>query len=249
MKQKKVALITGGVSGIGLATSRLLALKDWVVIQADLNAKPEKGSVNLLEYQCDVGSSSGDMALLIDYMERKFGRLDFLLANAGIHLAKPVEKTTDAEFDRLMRFNNLGVFYSIRTAVPLMEKNGGGCIVTVSSDAGLIPDRDAVLYSASKHWIVGLSKGLSLTLIKKGIRVNCICPGATDTPFLHKAFGYDQTAIDGAGLANPLGRLLRPEEVAEVIVFMLEHEGVNGAVWNMDGGYSWNAAGEPPKKA
>lgn len=245
---EKIAVITGGSSGIGFATALMLVKKGWTVVVADKNSLPDFGADKMYCLSCDV-SQSDSVKNVFCFVKEKFGRLDFLMTSAGVHLAKPAWETSEEEYDRLFDVNMKGTFLVTVAAVPLMESTGDGCIVTVSSDAGLIPDKDAVLYSATKHAIVGYSKGLAVTLKReKDIRVNCVCPGATDTPFLRKAFGDDLKAIEECGKVNPMGRLAEPEEIAQVVIQgILENPYINGAVWNVDGGYSWDATSEPEK--
>lgn len=237
----KVAVITGGSSGIGLATARLLRDKEYLVISADVNPLEEIG---IHSHYCDVTKTSS-VQELFQWVLKMFGRLDYLLLSAGIHQSIPLLETEEGDYDSIANVKMKGTWNGIRFGAPIMEK--GGCIVTVSSDTGLIPDRDSPLYTASNNWIIGITKVASLDLIRRGIRVNCVCPGATDTPFLRKAFGYSEEAIKACGESNPIGRLGTAEEVARVIALQMENEFVNGAIWNVDGGYSWDKTAEPTK--
>lgn len=239
------AIVTGGASGIGLATAKMLVARGYKVMLADIkfNAAGAKYA-GMHICKCDVRNAA-EVGRLFAFHKQVFGTLDLLINAAGVHLAEHLPEVSEADFDYIADVNMKGVFLCIRGAVPLMAH--GGCIVTISSDAGLIPDKDAALYSASKHWVIGYSKALALSLIQKGIRVNCICPGQTDTPFLRNAFGNDPAAIKACGRVNPMGRLAAPEEIAQAILAVVENPYVNGAVWNVDGGYSWSAKEEPPK--
>lgn len=241
--KKRIAVITGAGSGIGFETSWSFIEKEaWKVIRVDRKFN----DFLLYDIHCNVAESK-EVKNLFTLVQKQFGRLDLLVNCAGIHLAEPVTETTDEGFERIAGTNIRGVFLCTRAAIPLMLSTGGGVIVNISSDAGIIPDPEAPLYSASKAWVIQFSKALAVAWGRKGVRVNCICPGAVDTPFLRNAFGNDSKAIEDCARLNPMGRLARPEEIAVVINNIVENPYINGAVWNIDGGYSWMVAPEPPK--
>jgi NAD(P)-dependent dehydrogenase (short-subunit alcohol dehydrogenase family) len=239
------ALITGGASGIGFATVELLSSQGWHCVIADIR-EPRLGLPEKARFiHCDV-SDEGQVQSLFRTLRDECHPLDVVVTAAAVHSAKGVESTSSAEYVRLANVNMYGVFLTTREALPILAKTKGS-VVTIGSDTSLIPDKDAILYTASKNWIVGYTKALSLKAIEQGVRVNCICPGQTDTPFLRDIFGNDPAGIAACAAVNPLKRLARPSEIAEVILAVIRSSFANGAIWNVDGGYSWQSQQEPPK--
>jgi NAD(P)-dependent dehydrogenase (short-subunit alcohol dehydrogenase family) len=245
MKVQKVAVITGGASGIGLAITRLLARKGWNVIQADKNGDVYDFEPNTNRFVCDV-SSPDDIDNLFEWVRKERGRLDLLVTCAGVHSATPIEKTSVSEFERLSDVNMRGVWLTCEAAMSLLIESNGS-IVTIGSDVALLPDKDAILYSASKAWVVNFTKALALYGADHGFRANCVCPGQTDTPFLHAAFGNDRKAVSACAAVNPMKRMATPHEIAKAIWMVHDNAFMNGAVVPVDGGYSIQAVQEPPK--
>lgn len=222
----RVAIVTGGASGIGRATARGLAAEGAQVVIADVNGdgaasvEAEIGAEGgfALAIPTDV-SSEAAVAALFGRVAERFGRLDILVCDAAIYLQKYIRDTTEAEFDRLIAVNLKGVFLCCRAAVEPMIASGGGRIVNVSSGAAVKGYAWTPAYSASKAGILGFSKALALELAPQNFHVNVVVPGMTDTPMARAGVSDDQWEA-AARVANPLGRAGRPEDVGDVIVML-----------------------------
>ena len=223
----KVVVVTGGSSGIGLATARAFALRGAQVVLAARGEGALKDAADALIHdglkahaiRCDV-TSDGDVASLISTVQQQFGRLDVLVNNAGRSMRKPILDTTPEDFRDLMDLNFLAVVRCTRAAVPLLEKVSGS-IVNVSSLAGKSVTYFLGAYPATKFALNAYSQQLRLELHDRGVHVLSVCPGPVATPILDKALHQAGEGIPteyrrpGAGLKT---RTLRPEEVAEAIV-------------------------------
>jgi NAD(P)-dependent dehydrogenase (short-subunit alcohol dehydrogenase family) len=249
MKLKgKVIIITGAKSGIGLATAIRFACEGAKVVVADIkDAHKEVSEITRREaealfVQADVSNGS-QVAALIEKTLSAFGRLDVLVNNAGIELTKKVTETTEAEWEHLMNVNLKGVFLCSKAAIPVMQRNGGGVIVNVASELGLVGGSEIAAYSASKGGVVQLTKAMAIDHAGDGIRVNCVAPGPVSTPLLEAIIEnssnpeQERQSIVGKTL---LKRLARPEEIANVIVFMASDESsyMTGSVVVVDGGWT-----------
>ena len=215
-----VALVTGGASGIGEALVRRLAAQgaDAVVVDVDeLGARRVADDVGGTAIAADVSRRSD-----WDDVAERLERLDVAFLNAGVTTGTPsIVAVTDAQYERILGVNVDGVVYGMRALVPLVERQGGAFVVTASL-AGLTAVAADPLYAATKHFVVGLVRSVAPELAERGIRVNAVCPGYTDTPLLD---GDDRARFSAAGLP-----LLRPEDVAEAALAALAGEGT-GEAW------------------
>lgn len=249
MKLKgKVIIITGAKSGIGLATAIRFAIEGAKVVVADIKDAHQEVSeitgrgAEALFVQVDVSNGS-QVAALIEKTLAAFGRIDVLVNNAGIELTKKVTETTEAEWEHLMSVNLKGVFLCSKAAILVMQRNGGGVIVNVASELGLVGGSEIAAYSASKGGVVQLTKAMAIDHAGDGIRVNCVAPGPVLTPLLEAIIEnssnpeQERQSIVGKTL---LKRLARPEEMANVIVFMASDESsyMTGSVVVVDGGWT-----------
>jgi cyclopentanol dehydrogenase len=244
----KVAIVTGGASGIGEATSRLFAREGARVILADIQVdKGESLARSLREEGFSAEFFRADMAVhaeikaMIDHAESRFSRLDVLVNNAGVESPKAEVDTTEEEYDHIMDVNVKGVFLATKYAVPLMKKNGGGSIINISSAFGIIGSNGFAAYHASKGAVRLLTKSTAVTHAKEGVRANSIHPGAVDTPLLREAIKLypDPAAIEAHfAAAQPIGRLGKPEEIAFGCLFLASDESkfCVGAELVIDGG-------------
>ena len=245
--QGKVALITGGASGIGLATAELMAQEGAKIVIADIDRAAAERAVARLGtaasfHLLDVTREEHWIAAT-DTVVREHGRLDILVNNAGIALLKDVELTTLEEWRGLMQINLDGVFLGCKHAVRVMKERGGGSIVNLSSVAGLIGHPQLAAYCASKGGVRLLTKSVALHCARRGydIRCNSVHPSFAATPMLE---GMLDIARDRekmrASLANaaPLGRVAQPDEVARTILFLASDESsfTTGAEMTVDGG-------------
>ena len=249
MKLKgKVAIITGAKSGIGLATAIRFADEGAKFVVADIrDAHQEVGEITTgraeaIFVQMDV-SSEPQVTTLIEKTVATYGRLDILVNNAGIELTKKITDTTEAEWDRLMNINLKGVFLCSKAAIPVMRRNGGGIIVNVSSELGVVGGSEIAAYSASKGGVVQLTKSMAIDHAGDRIRVNCVAPGPVSTPLLEaiiEASSNPEDARVSIVERTLLKRLAQPKEIANVIVFMASDESsyMTGSVVMVDGGWT-----------
>ena len=243
----KVAIITGAASGIGLAAARRFVAEGAKVVVADVqDASREVGEMTkqggeALFVQADV-SSEAQVDRLIERTVAAYGRLDVLVNCAGVELTKKITDTSEAEWDRLMSVNLKGVFLCSKAAIPVMQRNGG-VIVNVASELGLVGGSEIAAYCASKGGVVQLTKAMAVDHAGDGIRVNCVCPGPVSTPLLEAIMG---ASSDPEGERRRIAektllkRLGRPEEIANVILFLASEESsyLTGSVVAADGGWT-----------
>jgi NAD(P)-dependent dehydrogenase (short-subunit alcohol dehydrogenase family) len=241
----KVLLITGGGSGIGRATALLAAREGAAVVVADRNLAAAEETVSLLAgpglaLGVDV-TRSEDCARMAEATVARFGRIDILCSNAGYGIQGDVVSTREEDWEALFAVNVKGVFLSAKHVVPVMRAQGGGAIVNTSSNIAIIGLRDRVTYVASKGAVDSLTRAMALDHVAEGIRVNAVAPGPIGSPYYDKmiANAPDPEAFKRALDARcPMNRLGRPEEVAQVIVFLASDDAsfVTGATYVVDGG-------------
>jgi NAD(P)-dependent dehydrogenase (short-subunit alcohol dehydrogenase family) len=245
--QGKVALVTGGASGIGHAIAELLAEEGATVIVADLASRQPENAVSARRQRVsfrvlDV-TREDDWIAATDAVVSEFGRLDVLVNNAGIALLKDIETTSVEEWRSLMAVNLEGVFLGCKHAVRVMKGNGDGSIVNMSSVAGIIGHGGLPAYCASKGGVRLLTKSVALHCARKGysIRCNSVHPSFTDTPMLQTMVASARDPEKTQAIyraAAPLGRLARPIEVAQTVLFLASDESAftTGAELVVDGG-------------
>ena len=244
--KNKVAIITGARSGIGLATARLFADEGARVVGADIEDATSEvkrlfsSRAEVRFVRTDV-SNSQQVSKLIEETLAAHGRVDVLVNNAGIELAKKITDTTEEEWNRLMDVNLKGVYLCSRSVIPVMQRQGGGAIVNVASELGLVGGSDIAAFCASKGGVVQLTKAMSVDHAQHAIRVNCVCPGPVATPLLEATIYAasdpegERRSIVGKTLMKRVGR---PEEIASVILFLASDESsyMTGSVVAVDGG-------------
>jgi NAD(P)-dependent dehydrogenase (short-subunit alcohol dehydrogenase family) len=246
--QDKVAVITGAKTGIGFATASRFAAEGAKIIVADVkDAHQEVGELmgqgaEARFIQVDVSNES-QVAALIEQTVAIFGRLDILVNNAGVELAKTIADTTETEWDRLMSVNLKGVFLCSKAAIPVMRHQGAGVIVNVASELGLVGGSEIAAYSASKGGVVQMTKSMAIDHAADGIRVNCIAPGPISTPLLESIIESSANPEEerrSIVMKTILKRLGRPEEIANVIVFVASDEAsyMTGSIVTVDGGWT-----------
>ena len=247
----RVALITGGASGIGRATADRLAADGLRVFLVDRDGPGlERALGELGAASIAAGGTVADLASVAE-CERSVGaavawgdRLDALVNCAGLWVEGPSDTMTEADWDRVVDVNLKGTFFMCRYAIPVLERSGG-CIVNVSSDAGLWGNKGAAIYSASKGGVTVLTKALAVELATRGVRVNAVCPGDVDSPMMRyqaETFGGGDPEAYMRGLlaAYPQrpARFIRPAEVAELIRYLTTPEAapITGAAISIDFG-------------
>jgi NAD(P)-dependent dehydrogenase (short-subunit alcohol dehydrogenase family) len=244
----RAALITGGASGIGRAAALLLAREGAAVAVADLDEagagavamQIEAAGGRALAVGCDV-SRAEDCRHAVQVTRAAFGRVDVLFNNAGIIRRADVLGTTEEEWDRVMAVNVKSILLMSKEVVPLMAAQGGGSIVNTASGWGLVGGRNAVSYCASKGAVVNMTRAMALDHGPQGIRVNCICPGDTDTSMLRqeaRQLGAAEEAFLAEAADRPLGRVGRPDEIAQAVLYLAcdASSFVTGAALVVDGG-------------
>jgi NAD(P)-dependent dehydrogenase (short-subunit alcohol dehydrogenase family) len=244
----KVAIITGGASGIGRATALLFAREGAAVVIADLNAQAGQTAVSEIEKAGGRGcfeavdvTRAADCRRVVECALREFGKIDVLFNNAGIIRRATVLDLSEEDWDRVMAVNVKSIFLLSREVIPHMQKAGGGAIINTASGWGLTGGAKAAVYCASKGAVVLLTKAMAVDHGPQNIRVNCICPGDTDTGMLRSEAQQlgevsDRFLADAA--KRPLGRVGLPEEIAQAALYLASDASsfVTGTALVVDGG-------------
>ena len=239
--QDKIAIVTGGASGIGRATALALGREGATVAIADLDlAGGEKTAREIgapsIFVRHDVTDEAAWQRLIADVVQR-FGRLDVLVNNAGIVIPGTVESTSLEDWRKVQAVNSEGVFLGCKHAIPAMAKSGGGSIVNISSVAALVGTPPFAAYAASKGAVRSLTQTVAVHCSQQqnGVRCSSVHPGGIDTPLVRNLGGARQTPQQGAGALPPLGQ---PEDVANLVLYLASDESrlVNGAAMVVDGG-------------
>jgi NAD(P)-dependent dehydrogenase (short-subunit alcohol dehydrogenase family) len=246
----KVALVTGGTSGIGRAAAISFARAGANVViagrrqaegeQTVAAAKKANGSVEAIFVKTDVAKAE-QVKALVDATIAKFGRLDYAFNNAGVEgVAAPLVDQTEANYDAVFDANVRGVFLSMKYEIPAMLKNGGGAIVNNSSIAGIVGFPGVSLYTASKHAVLGLTKAAALEYSKAGIRVNAVSPAAIETDMLNRFIGDNADFKAQMVAMHPIGRLGKAQEIADPVVWLCSNAAsfITGQTLTIDGGFT-----------
>ncbi len=226
--QNKVALVTGAGSGIGLTTAKAFAQAGAAVALADYNEDAVKEAAKQLNEEgfkaiairCDVTKES-EVADMVAQTVAAFGRLDYAYNNAGVHVN--VAETADAdsaEFDKAIAVNLKGIWLCMKYELQELRKHGSGAIVNCSSQSGLVGTANLGAYTAAKHGVVGLTKASALEYASRGIRINCVCPGTTETPMVANAVADRPEHMDAIISAIPQGRMGKAEEIAGAVLWL-----------------------------
>ncbi|PWH20877.1 MAG: short-chain dehydrogenase [Ardenticatenia bacterium] len=240
----KVAIITGGGSGIGRASAELFAREGAKVVVADFNEKAGQETVTAIRQaggeaifvQVDV-SDSVQVQRLVDTTLRAYGGIDILVNNAGILLFGTALDTSQQDWERVIAVNLTGTFLVSKAVLPYMIARGGGSIVNLTSSTGAHDAAaNTVAYVTSKGGVALLTRAMAIDHAKHNVRVNAVAPGPTDTPMLRDAMSPEQLSAFAATF--PMGRLGRPEELARAILFLASDEAsfITGAILAVDGG-------------
>lgn len=245
---KKVAIITGGTSGIGLASAKLFLEQGYRV--ALIGRTLEKGQAALAYLKATTELAvfvQGDITKVTECKDMikqtiaQFGQIDVLVNSAGVYVEKAIVDMDEAEYEHIMDVNVKGTYFMCQQTIEYLRKSTDGAIVNVSSDAGVNGNFLCSAYCASKGAVTVFSKALALELAPYHIRVNCVCPGDIDTPLTRAQFKNQEDHTEELHEMTsiyPIGRIGRPREVAEVICFLASNKAsfVVGAAWGVDGG-------------
>jgi meso-butanediol dehydrogenase/(S,S)-butanediol dehydrogenase/diacetyl reductase len=247
----KAVLITGASTGIGRAAALRFAREGARLVVADLRDEEGaslcheivRGGGEAVYVRTDVASRE-DNERAIDRCVDRYGAIDILFCNAGITLPKLLPDSSDAEIERVLGVNLVGVIYAARAAIPrMLAQPRGGTLLFTASKTGLVAQTDSPIYCASKGAVVMLAKALALDYATRGIRVNALCPGIIETPMLRE---FADTRPDPSAawrsyaLAQPIGRLGTPEECADAALWLVSDEAsfITGVALPVDGGFT-----------
>jgi NAD(P)-dependent dehydrogenase (short-subunit alcohol dehydrogenase family) len=252
----KVALVTGGSSGIGRATALAFAREGARVVFGDIDERGADETLALIKQaggeaifvKTDVAKAA-DVKALVDKAIQTYDRLDYAHNNAGIDGEfATIVANTEQNFDHVIGVNLKSVWLGMKYEIPEMRKRGGGAIVNTSSVAGLVAFRTMGPYVASKHGVIGLTKTAALEYSNFGIRVNAVCPGAIRTPMIDTFINNDSQVEAAMSALQPIGRMGRAEEVSSLVLWLCSDAAafVTGASIAIDGGIVAQSGPFPP---
>ena len=241
----KVALVTGAGSGIGAAIAEVFAKAGARVFVADIQAEAGQTTASRLNQkflQLDVSDEASAQSAA-DRVHSAHGKLDILVNNAGIGHVGTILQTTAADLDRLYRVNVRGVFNVTKAFLPKMLERKSGNIINLASIGGVVGIRDRLAYCTTKFAVVGLTKSMALDHALDGIRVNCICPGRVETPFVTarlKEYPDPEKAYREMSATQAIGRMAKPVEIAHAALYLASDESsiITGTEFIIDGGWS-----------
>jgi len=244
----KVAIVTGGSSGIGRATAIKFASQGVSVIVSDVNADGGEETVRIIRsaggtahfIRCDV-SQSDEVKALVEKTVERFARIDYAFNNAGVlpaELDKTVAETNEEDWIRVININLIGVFLCMKYELIQMAKQGCGAIVNTSSRNGLVGGPFISSYTASKHGVIGLTRSAALEYAPVGIRINAVCPGAVRTTMTEQLMKQMPELEKAYAEMEPMGRMASPDELAESVIWLCSDAAsfVTGHAMAVDGG-------------
>src|SRR2546430_13026822 len=242
----KVALVTGGTSGIGKTTAIAFARAGAKVV---LTGRREKEGAQVVDEIRKLGGDAAfvradvakdaDVKAMVDFTVGKYGRLDIAFNNAGVEWTGPLDQATEAEYRRVFDINVWGVLNSMRHEIPVMLKTGGGAIVNNSSVAGHVGLSGARIYMRSNNAVEGLTKSIALEFAKQSIRVNAVAPGVIATDMLDRFAGKEGEIRDSLASVTPVGRIGTGDEIAAAVLYLCSDDAkfTTGTSLVVDGGY------------
>jgi NAD(P)-dependent dehydrogenase (short-subunit alcohol dehydrogenase family) len=241
----KVALVTGGTSGIGKTTATEFARAGAKVV---LSGRREKEGANVVAEIQQLGGAAAfiradvakdaDVKAMVDFTIASYGRLDIAFNNAGVEWIGPLDQATEAEYRRIFDINVWGVLNSMRHEIPVMLKNGGGAIVNTSGVFGHVGMGQGSIITASKHAVEGLTKALALEFAKQSIRINAVAPAGVATDMVDRFAGKEGEMRDYLTSLHPVGRIGTGEEIAAAVLYLCSDDAkfTTGTSLVVDGG-------------
>jgi NAD(P)-dependent dehydrogenase (short-subunit alcohol dehydrogenase family) len=241
----KVAIVTGGGSGIGKATVEVFAQEGAKVVIGDLpgsGADEVAKSIGATFVPTDVADPKAVQNLVRTTCD-KFGGIDIMFNNAGIGIVAPLLDTSEDVYSKTLRIDLDGVYWGLKFGGQVMVQQKRGAIVNTASVAGIRGSVGLSAYNAAKHGVVGLTRNAALEFAHAGVRVNCICPGIIDTPLVARAFGATEAIRETMHRFHPLGRMGKPSEIARCVLFLASDDAsfVTGHALVIDGGITAGA--------
>ncbi|MDU0354543.1 SDR family oxidoreductase [Paraglaciecola aquimarina] len=243
---KPVCIVTGGSFGIGQAICDKFNRQHHQVINLDIAHNPQQ-SKEIQWFKCDM-KSSASVKQLIEQVIVRYGRVDTLISNAGIHLSATIEETTEAQFDELFALNVKGAISATKAVLPTMKVQNNGVILYMASEQALVAKTNSFAYNMSKAALASMAKTTALDYAKYQIRANAICQGTIETPLYHQAIdkyvassGADKNQVHAEEAAlQPIGRLGQADEVAALAYFLASDDAkfITGSLQVIDGGYT-----------
>ncbi len=246
----KVAIITGAGAGIGRATALLFAREGAKVVVVDCDRNAGEETIALIAKEgrdatfvpVDV-SKAADVQRMVKTTLDRYDTLDILVNNAGIYTQGDVVETTEEDWHRILGVNLTGVFLCSKYSAPAMVESGGGAIVNIASEAGIVGIKNQVAYNVSKSGVIALTKSMALDFAPHNVRVNCLCPGRTLTPLVEQVIAEaedPESTRRALEEDRPVNRMGKPEEIAAGILFLASDESTyaTGSVLAIDGGYT-----------
>jgi NAD(P)-dependent dehydrogenase (short-subunit alcohol dehydrogenase family) len=238
---KKVCVVTGGSSGIGLSIVQLFLAKQYQVFNLDISPSSYGEFCH-----CDITQVS-DVSQIIDAIAKQ-GTIDVLVSNAGVHFSGTIENTSEADLERIFNINVKGAYVAVKSVLPVMKRQQNGAIILMASDQALIAKHNSFAYNLSKAALASMAKTTALDYAQFNIRANAVCPGTIETPLYHQAIdkyceksGADKAEVHAEEAAlQPLGRLGQADEVAELVYFLASDKAkfITGSLQVIDGGYT-----------
>jgi 2-hydroxycyclohexanecarboxyl-CoA dehydrogenase len=237
--EDKIAIVTGAGQGIGQAIARKLAAEGATVVVTDLDEASAIQTADALPGAVAIRADVSDrqaVQAMADRVVQQFGRVDVLVNNAGWDKASPFVDSDPADWDRAIAINLYGVLHTCKAVLPLMAARGGGAVVNLGSDAGRVGSSGEAVYSAAKGGVIAFTKSLAREMARHQVRVNCVCPGPTDTALFASFAG--PKLREALTKAIPFRRLGQPADVANVVAFLASDEAsfVTGQTVSVSGG-------------
>jgi NAD(P)-dependent dehydrogenase (short-subunit alcohol dehydrogenase family) len=241
----RVAVVTGAAGGIGAAVVRLFLTAGASVLATDVDADAGKALLdeleagNQIEFVAADVTEEEEVAGVVDAAVQRFGRLDFAHNNVGVNgPVAPIDKYSSDDWHRMLAINLTSVFYGMKHEIPAIRATGSGAIVNTSSYAGLVGVPRLSGYVATKHAVIGLTKTAAIEYGHKGVRVNAVCPGSTDTPMIQDYHQGDERLLEAIKTVSPMRRLADTPEIAAAVVWLCSDHAsfVNGHSLSVDGG-------------